>query len=215
MPGRHALPKTGPTMRLAEQVLEPVAKPASYRDLGPVDISGLLPLVGRMSDQTWKGEDARKENDFACFHHTRHVVFRFTPGNRSPRQFYADPAWSIWSRLLLPVMHRAVASYRFTAAEFPKVMFARLEAGQLIDRHRDGAGSNLLTHKIHVPLVTNPDALFESGGVVRHLAAGHAYEVNNIDDHSARNGGAADRIHLIFEVFESLDRRDRLTLAKA
>ena len=183
--------------------LHPVRKTASFRDLGPVDIGALAPLVARISEDTWQAENARKENDFAVFHHTRHVVFRFTPGNRTPLNFYSTPAWDVWSPILLPIMHEAVREYGFVAPEFPKAMLARLEAGQVIDPHRDGAGSNLLTHKIHVPLQTNPGATFCAGGEVRHLERGHAYEVNNVGRHSARNDGPQDRIHLIFEVFDN------------
>ena len=183
--------------------LHPVRKPASYRDLGPVDIGALAPLVSRISEDAWQAEDARKENAFAVFHHTRHVVFRFTPANRTPLDFYSTPAWDVWSPILLPILQEAIRDYGFIAPEFPKVMLARLEAGNMIDPHRDGAGSNLLTHKIHIPLQTNPGALFSAGGKVRHLEVGHAYEVNNIGRHSARNDGLQDRIHLIFEVFDT------------
>ncbi len=82
-------------------------------------------------------------------------------------------------------------------------MLARLLAGQEIDRHVDGTGSNLLTHETHVPLQTNPDALFTIEDDTRHLAYGNAYEVNNIVRHAAVNRGAEHRVHLIFEHFDA------------
>lgn len=185
-----------------------VTKPATYRDLGPVDIAPLLALVERVSDAAWSAENARKENAFPCFHDTRHIIFRFTPGNRTPLDSYSTPAWDIWASVLTPIMETAIRDYGFRDPAFPKAMLARLAAGARIDRHVDGAGSNLCTHKIHVPLVTNPGALFESGGEVRHLPAGEAVEVNNVGEHSARNDGEEDRIHLIFEVFERDYARD-------
>lgn len=105
----------------------------------------------------------------------------------------------------MPLMQQAVSCLGFQNAVFPKVMFARLAAGGRIDEHVDGAGSNLLTHKVHVPLITNPKAVFVSNGDSSHLEAGFAYEVNNIAAHSAANLGDSDRIHLIFEVFEHDD----------
>lgn len=100
-------------------------------------------------------------------------------------------------------MEKAIEAYGFDKPEFPKVMFARLAAGKTIAVHTDGAGSNLHTHKIHVPLVTNPKAILTTNGESFHLEAGRAYEVNNIAAHGCQNQGADDRIHLIFEVFES------------
>lgn len=179
-----------------------VTKPANVRDLGPVDASALRDRVIAISDRTWGQEDALKENDFEVFHHTRHIIFRFTPGNRDPEDHYENPAWHVWRGLLQPVMDIAIAPYGFADPAFPKAMLARLEAGQRIDLHRDGAGSNLRTHKIHVPLITNRGAFFLCGPNRHHLGYGHAWEVNNIAPHGGVNEGDADRIHFIFEVFD-------------
>ena len=183
-------------------MLPNVEKPHSVRDLGPVDAGALRDRVSAISPQSWALEDARKENDFDVFHHTSHIVFRFTPANRDPKEYYDTAGWLVWRGLLRPVIAAAIAPYGFAQPEFPKAMLARLEAGQRIDLHRDGAGSNLKTHKIHVPLITNPQALFLSRDEGIHLTCGHAWEVNNIAPHGGSNTGAEDRVHLIFEVFD-------------
>ncbi len=103
----------------------------------------------------------------------------------------------------MPVMERATEAYGFARPAYPKAMFARLAAGGEITRHVDGPGSNLVTHKIHVPLRTNPGAVFLVADEPFHLACGHAYEVNNIRPHAARNDGAEDRIHFIFEAYDA------------
>jgi Aspartyl/Asparaginyl beta-hydroxylase len=136
-------------------------------------------------------------------------VLRFTPGNRDPQDHYDTPGWAVWNRLVQPVIDQVLSTYDFAEPEVSKAMFARLLAGQKIDLHVDGAGSNLRTHKIHVPLRTNPGALFLSGDEGIHLAAGRAWEVNNISSHGGINSGSEDRIHLIFEVF------DRASLGEA
>lgn len=179
-----------------------VRKPAGVRALGPVDTTALVAQVRRLSDRAWAGEDALKENAFEVFHHTRHVIFRFIPRNQNPEDFYSTHAWPLWKGLLEPIMDAVVQPYGFERPVYPKAMLARLEAGAIIDPHVDGAGSNLLTHKIHVPLITNPGALFLTGEDTCHLEAGQAYEVNNIGRHAAMNHGSEDRIHFIFEVFE-------------
>jgi hypothetical protein len=179
-----------------------VQKPETVRDLGIVDVHALRARVAMLSEQLWELENARKENDFAVFHHTRHIIFRFTPGNQDPEDHYETPAWLVWRSLLEPVMRQAIASYGFGDPAFPKAMLARLQAGQHIDLHSDGAGSNLRTHKIHVPLITNADALYLCGEQGFHLAEGRAWEVNNIRPHGGVNNGSADRIHFIFEVYD-------------
>lgn len=183
---------------------ELVAKPREIMDLGPVDVDPLRERVAALGERAWQIEDSRKENDFPCFHDTRHIVFRFIEGNRDPERFYANPAWSLWEPLLMPVMRQAIAPYGFVQPVYPKAMLARLSAGGTIDRHRDGAGSNLRTHKIHVPLFTNPGARLLTGQSEHFLQVGHAYEVNNVDWHGAVNRGEEDRVHFIFEVFDGI-----------
>lgn len=182
--------------------MQHVKKPHTILDLGTVDVSGLLARLAKLSDAAWQVEDSRKENAFAVFHDTRHIVHRFTPGNRTAADNYETPAWLIWRDLLQPVIDAAVRPYGYADPRVPKAMFARLSAGKVIDRHSDGAGSNLEAHKIHVPLVTNIQARFCVGDEGFHLERGRAYEVNNLRPHGAENLGGEDRIHFIFELFD-------------
>ena len=182
--------------------LRRVEKPDRVRPLGAVEVETLRRRTARLSETVWRREDAAKENDFPCFHHTRHVIFRFIEGNRDPRRFYSQPIWALWQPMLLPVLARAAAPYGYADPVFPKVMLACLAAGHGIDRHVDGGGSNPYVHKVHLPLETNPGAVLTVDGEDFHLAAGRAWEVNNLAPHGAFNGGEEDRIHLIFEVFE-------------
>ena len=195
--GNGTVPESGAVAGLPR-----VEKPARVRPLGAVDIEALRRRMARLSDKVWRQEDGRKENDFRCFHHTRHVIFRFIAGNRDPRRFYSQPIWAFWGPMLLPVMERAAAPYGYAGPVYPKVMLARLQAGHGIDLHVDGGGSNPYTHKVHVPLETSPAAVLRVDSEDFHLHAGYAFEVNNLVPHGAFNGGEADRIHLIFEVFE-------------
>jgi hypothetical protein len=182
--------------------MTPVQKPHGVRELQPVDVTRLKNVVARISEDVWALEDAGKENAFECFHHTRHIVFRFIQGSRDHRVFYDRPLWRAWEGQVMPILRQAVTAYGFRDPVFPKVMLARLAAGYGIDRHTDGAGSNLYTHKIHIPLQTSEKAIFVVGDDAFHLREGIAYEVNNLRPHSVMNNGDLDRIHLIFEVFE-------------
>ena len=106
-------------------------------------------------------------------------------------------------------MAQAAAPYGYAAPVYPKAMLARLAAGCGIDPHTDGGSMNPLTHKIHVPLQTNPRATLTVAGATVHLEAGYAWEVNNLASHGTFNGGAQDRIHFIFEVLEGAGREWR------
>lgn len=201
-----------------QQGLRHVKKPHAVRRLGLVDIAAVNEQVAQLSERVWNRENAVKENDFFCFTHTRHIIFRFT--TQAFGSFYSMPIWYLWQRWLQPVMTAAAAPYAYAAPLFPKVMLARLHAGHGISPHQDYAGMNPFTHKIHVPLQTGPQATLTVRDQTLHLPTGEAFEVNNLETHSAFNGESRDRIHLIFEVFEGAgmewhekrSRRDAMSL---
>ena len=194
--------------------MQPVDKPDTVRRLAPVDAAPLAGVVARLSDTVWNRGSATRENDFFCFAHTRHIIFRFIPLGAATRLcYYANPGWKLWRRWLLPIMAQAAAPYGFAAPVYPKAMLARLTAGRGIDPHTDNGGANPLTHKIHVPLQTNPRSTLTVAGATFHLEAGYAWEVNNLAVHSAFNGGGQDRIHFIFEVLEGAGREWRRSRA--
>ena len=183
-----------------------VVKPQFVSELGAVDITAIRELVGRLSERVWDLEDEQKENNFPVFHHTRHIIFRFIEGMRDHRCYYSNPIWTVWQNHLLPVLHQATAGFRFRHPVYPKVMLARLAAGAVIDRHVDGAGANLFTHKLHVPIQTNDAVRLFIHDRVFQLTEGRAYEVNNLAPHAVENLGRTDRIHLIFEVFDQMEQ---------
>ncbi|WP_172970266.1 aspartyl/asparaginyl beta-hydroxylase domain-containing protein [Erythrobacter sp. THAF29] len=180
-----------------------MTKPKTYLDLGKFEVSELSALVAKLPDSLWSIEDQRKENNFSVFHHTQHIIFRFTPGNRDHTDFYTNPIWDVWKARLLPLMDAITAQYGHVETAYSKVMLARLLSGHSIDRHVDGAGANLHTHKVHVPLISGPSATFTIEDDERHLEVGRAYEVNNIKRHSACNLEGSHRVHLIFEHYDA------------
>ena len=182
--------------------LQPVEKPALVRRLGSVDVTALRAQVAKLSEKVWEQENAVKENDFFCFAHTRHIIFRFPAINRPRVFYYSRQIWKVWQRWLLPVMTRAAAAYGYAEPVYSKAMLARLAARHGIDRHTDRGSTTALVHKIHVPLETNPQATLTVGDTAFHLEIGSAYEVNNMAPHGAFNGGTHDRTHFIFEVCE-------------
>ena len=197
------MPDTTPRPK-ARRLPPVVRKPRRVRPLGMIDVEALDAAVERLSQTAWARHDAVKQNDYACFADTRHLIFRFIPkGCANPRAFYSEPAWTVFRPLLEPVLRSASAPYGFVRPAFPRVMLARLLAGAAIPLHRDNLPSDAYTHKIHVALQTNGAALLRVAGKALHLERGRACELNNWDSHGAVNGGSADRVHLIFEVFDA------------
>jgi len=177
-------------------------KTQSIRKLGTVDIERLREAVLAIPEEQWNAENAAKPNRFGALDATRHIIFRFVSDFVDWRQSYERPLWSDWKPLLEPVLTAATADYGYARAAFPRVMLARMGPGGVIHPHRDTNPAAQWPHKIHVPLVTNPDVTFFVDDVPYHFAEGEAVEVNNMADHAVANRGPTDRIHLIFEYFD-------------
>jgi hypothetical protein len=177
-------------------------KTQSYRDLGPVDIAALQVAAAAVPEEVWVAENANKPNKFGALGQTKHIVFRFPTKLADWRDSYDGPLWAEWRHLLEPALEQATQAYGYQRGAFPRMMLARMPPGGVIHPHRDANPSAKWPHKIHVPIQTNPKAIFFVNGEARHLEAGHAVEVNNMGIHAVNNDGGEDRIHLIFEYYD-------------
>ncbi|MBP6748574.1 MAG: aspartyl/asparaginyl beta-hydroxylase domain-containing protein [Xanthomonadaceae bacterium] len=195
---------------------DPYANPrktATIRRLGPVDIAALKVAVLAIPESVWDAENADKPNRFEALDKTRHIVFRFVDSTRDWRSSHDRPAWAQWRERLEPAMRAAVADYGYANGAFPRVMLARMAPGGEIKPHRDANAAAKWPHKIHIPLLTNDQVTFFVDGIGYRMPEGEAAEVNNMAVHAVRNDGDTDRIHLIFEYYDT-DQPDPEWLAR-
>ncbi len=78
-------------------------------------------------------------------------------------------------------------------------MISVVMPGAMIDPHTDVLADGWVT-RIHIPLLTNPDAMFISEDMVHRLAVGFAYEINTRERHAVWNAGLIPRVHLMFDL---------------
>lgn len=178
-------------------------KTTSVRFLGEVDIAALREQVLAIPEELWDLEDSLKPNRFETLDKTRHIVFRFIKDLKDWRQSYDRPLWAQWRERIMPVIAQAVAPYGYARADFPRIMLARMAPGGIIQPHRDNMPSATWPHKIHVPLQTNDRVGFWIEPTTYHFKEGQAVEVNNLGPHAVKNNGDTDRIHLIFEYYDT------------
>jgi len=177
-------------------------KTDSIRKLGLVDIARLKEAVLAVPESVWQAENQSKPNRFGALDATQHIIFRFVSNFIDWRHSYEKPMWSDWKSLLEPVLAEATAAYGYRNGAFPRIMLARMSPGGVIHPHRDQNPAAKWPHKVHVPLLTNPDVTFYVDGTGYQLAEGEAVEVNNMGLHAVENRGSCDRIHLIFEYYD-------------
>lgn len=178
-------------------------KTHTVRQLGRVDISAISSAVLALPEAVWQAENAGKPNRFGVLNEVNHIVFRFIDSSRDWRGSHDRPMWAQWRALLEPLMRQSVRDYGYARGVFPRVMLARLRPGAVIHPHTDDQPAARWPHKIHVPIVTNPDVVCFFGNEDHHFPAGEVVEVNNLGAHWVCNNGHSDRIHLIFEYYDA------------
>ena len=192
------------TVALLREEINP-HKTATLRELGPVDLRGIERDILAIPSDQWDTttDHEANYNKNGAIRQASHIIFRFSDKRAVPFRCFDLPAWDGWRERLMPIMLDAVRPYGYGRGFFPRIMLANLPAGGFIPPHVDGASTVSRPHKIHVPIVTNSDTFIFVGDERFHLAAGHAYEINNAARHAVTNGGDSDRIHLIVEYLDA------------
>ena len=175
-----------------------------FRHLGSVDVDALIERVKNMPEDLWTSENEEKPNKLSELNDTVHVIFRFVEGFGKSFDYYDFPLWEEWKDDLLPIMETAAEELGYEDYRFPRVMFARLPSGGEISPHKDTRASHFV-HKIHVPLITDPETTFHVGAQSKNLKVGEIVEVNNKRGHAVYNKSTQDRVHLIFECYSMDD----------
>jgi hypothetical protein len=169
---------------------------APVRTLGPVDHLALKAAIMGASAQAWLEDDTRQKS-FEQHKQTQSLVMLFSATWPNPAVEQRS-GWEIMSEPANALMEGIIAAHYPPGGRVIRAVAAKLMAGGRIALHKDSHPSFAAAHRIHVPLVTNPDVDFVIRGVSHHLDEGVAYEVSNLDFHAVTNRGP-DRIHFIFD----------------
>ena len=79
------------------------------------------------------------------------------------------------------------------------IQLARMKGGAKILPHVDIGIDFALSHRIHIPLVTNENVTFTVDEKNFYLDVGSVYEINNTKLHSVVNNADYGRIHIVFD----------------
>lgn len=167
------------------------------RELGPVDAEPLIDAVLGMDTAAWE-EQQYRQNAYEVHKQTRSLVMVFCNG-WPEMQVTKEPAWEPLKESAVPLMHGIIDKFYPPGGTIIRAMAAKLLAGGIISPHRDTHLSFVNSHRIHVPITTNPGVRFMINGRPYRFEVGHAYEINNQRNHSVMNNGKDDRVTFIFD----------------
>jgi hypothetical protein len=167
------------------------------RPLGQVDCVALTQRVLALDEAEWF-RDPRRQNDYDVHASTQSLILVFCEGWPQIRIAHAS-GWQLLSDVAMPVVHDVIARFYQQGGVILRAMMARLPAGCRIARHKDVHPSFAAAHRIHIPLLTNPDVEFTVGNLRVPPREHFAFELNNNMFHEVANNGARARIHFIFD----------------
>ncbi len=168
------------------------------KELGEIDIDALKQAVLSLDEKTWLANEQR-QNDYEVHKQTRSVVLVFCDGPMRELVVSKSEGWDALAGVAVPIMHELIGQYYEPGGTIIRAMAANLLAGGRINPHLDSHSSFRMSHRIHVPITTNPRVRFTIDGRPFQLQVGQAYEINNQKTHSVINSGSEDRITFIFD----------------
>jgi hypothetical protein len=116
--------------------------------------------------------------------------------------------WDLLAEEATPVMEGILSKHYPPGGTILRAMVTRLGPGCRIARHKDSHPSFTVAHRIHVPLVTNPEVEFIVGPERVPPRAHYAFELNNLMFHQVTNRGEQARIHFIFDYMPPKKQKD-------
>jgi hypothetical protein len=174
-----------------------------------LSISSLRDAVLGASEEEWYANILRKKVSGKIGREVETILFNLNgtgvPGNieHDPsKTFFWEDTWGKWKHLVEPIIKEVIAEYEGHEEAFiNKCLIPRMRPNTVIPEHIDISQSFNVSHRIHIPLVTNPDVYFMIDGDRCIMEEGTAYEINNKVMHSVENRGTETRIHLIFDIY--------------
>tara|TARA_R110000803_G_scaffold199999_2_gene264212 strand:- start:61 stop:585 length:525 start_codon:yes stop_codon:yes gene_type:complete len=81
-----------------------------------------------------------------------------------------------------------------------RAILVMLKSNSKIDKHIDSGESLSVSHRVHIPIITNKNILFEIDNEIKNLKEGEMWEINNSEKiHSVINNSNINRVHLIVD----------------
>lgn len=170
--------------------------PKNLYKLATVDVSSLEKELNKLTPEQWVEWDLR-QNRYVIHQLTETYPLMFSEYGEPPTLYNQNtPLWHVTQPL--------VSSIELLYGKKPAaILFAKLKAGASIPRHKDG-GWFVKTHRLHIPIITDPRVIFSIGDDTYHLEKGVVYEFNNMNMHGVTNPTNIDRVHLMIDLFNGL-----------
>lgn len=169
----------------------------NVRELGKLNFEVLRDAVLAQNPWVWTEDDVRQKN-FTQHKDTETIVLLWRVG-WNPHKIIRKSGCDYIGQEASDLLDEIIKDHYEEGGEFMKAMVTKLKPGGKINLHIDSHESFKIGHRIHVPLKTSKDVVFNINGERVIMEEGKGYEINNLLPHEVFNNGTEDRIHLIFD----------------
>jgi len=168
------------------------------KPLGPVDVEPLSQAILDLDEDTWLANEQR-QNDYEVHRQTQSVILVFCDGPMNDLVISKEGGWDLLAETAVPLMHELIGRGYPAGGTIIRAMAAKLLSRGRINPHFDSHATFRRSHRIHVPITTNPRVRFIIDGRPYRMEVGEAYEINNQKTHSVMNSGSEARVTFIFD----------------
>jgi hypothetical protein len=171
----------------------------NYRILGEISENELLSLREELADTTnaeW--DSTTRQKLFAAHKHTSALILCFGP-DEDPTKAQFTSLWPRWQPLCFSLIDTIINTQFGEGGKIIRLMIVSLHPNSSVAPHIDDLPVLILSHRVHIPIITDASVVFVVGNQVAPMSEGRIIEINNQRPHYVVNSGNADRIHLIFD----------------
>lgn len=167
-------------------MIHPPELTGSVRVLGPVDVEALKQSLQSFIDKAQEGltqQGLRWADDFEGISDLRY-------SDANPKKI-GEVDFKDW---ITGTEYLQTIAKSFNIRDVGRVRMLMMKPRSTYSLHHDAD-----LWRVHIPLITNPDAFMFVDGKMWHLPVGNAYLVKVEHHHLALNAGMENRIHVVFD----------------
>jgi hypothetical protein len=168
----------------------------NFKYIGKIKIDGFKNKIDKFNNKLWDSFTFRQKT-FEVHKETKTIPLIFDTDFRLNDPTYLSE-YEVFKNEFKIIKNRLTKIYG--KGSIIRAILVLLKSNSKIDKHIDTGKSLSICHRVHVPIITNKDVLFDIDNEIKNLKEGEMWEINNSEkSHSVINNSNIDRIHLIVD----------------
>ena len=168
----------------------------NFKYIGKIKVDSFKDKINNFDNKLWDSFTFRQET-FEVHKETKTIPLIFDTDCRLNDPTYLSE-YEVFKNEFKIIKNRLTKIYG--KGSIIRAILVLLKSNSKIDKHIDTGKSLSICHRVHVPIITNKNVLFDIDNEIKNLKEGEMWEINNSEKpHSVINNSNVDRIHLIVD----------------